>query len=94
MSELILTDDEKAAISWLDMTDDALGKLVRNVCIELPKMLQDESEIKKIWIASAAMTICNMAADSNSEKTTFTFNGLKLKDKEQGDWKILIKKLK
>ena len=95
MAKLELTEQEKAAISWLDMDDDALGKLVRKTCLKLPELMaKDETDMGKIWVTSCGMLMCNMAADANSTKTTFEFNGLSLAGKERGDWQITIKRIK
>lgn len=95
MAELKLTEEENAAISWLDMSDDALGKLVRKTCVQLPDLMKkNETEMGKIWVTTCGMLLCNMAAEANSATTTFTYNGLTLKDKNQGDWKVTIKRVK
>lgn len=95
MAKLELTEQEKAAISWLDMSDDALGKLVRKTCLQLPELMaKDETDMGKIWVTSCGMLLCNMAADANSTKTTFTFSGLSLADKNRGDWQVIIKRTK
>jgi hypothetical protein len=94
MAKLELTKQEKAAISWLDLDDDALGKLVRRTCLELPKLMaKGETEMGKIWVTSCAILMCNMAADANATEANFDLKGITLADKERGDWQITIKRI-
>ena len=95
MAKLELTEQEKAAISWLEMSDEAVGMLVRKTCLELPALMaRDETEMGKIWVTTCAMMLCNFAADANSMKSTFKFEGLTLADKQRGDWQVVIKRVK
>ena len=88
MAELILTQQEKEAISWLDLGDEALGKLCRSACLTMPKILEDTEDSKRIWAVNAAMLLCNVACDANSEHTTFEFSGLTHGNKSNGDWRV------
>lgn len=96
MAELILTDEEKAAISWLDMDDDTLGKLCRKACLVIMKKEKSEDDPddrKPVWAASAGMLLCGVADDANATTATFQFNGLTNSDKERGNWRVTVEKL-
>lgn len=96
MAELILTDEEKAAISWLDLGDDALGKLCRKACLVImrkDKSLDDPDDRKPIWAASAGMLLCSVCDDANATNSTFDFEGLTSGDKERGNWRVTVEKL-
>lgn len=96
MAELILTDEEKAAISWLDLDDDALGKVCRKACLILmnkEKSEDDPDDRKPVWAASAGMLLCGVADDANVATVTFTFDGLTNGEKEHGNWRVTVEKL-
>ena len=96
MAQLILTDEEKAALSWLDMDDDALGKLCRKACLVILQKEKSEDnpdDRKSVWAASAGMMLCGVADDANATTATFHFDGLTHGDKERGNWRVTVEKL-
>ena len=96
MAELILTEEEKAAVSWLDLSDDALGKLCRKICLVMPncrKNAKDPEDMKPTWVASAGMLLCGAADDANATTLKLDFEGLTHGDKERGNWRVTIEKL-
>lgn len=93
MAELILTAEEKAALTWLDISDDALGKLVKKTCLAIQEVPDDATGMKKVWSMTCAMLLCNLCAEANSEVSTFTVNGLTDGDKQNGDWKVTIEQI-
>jgi hypothetical protein len=96
MAELILSDEEKAAVSWLDISDDALGKLCRKACLVIMKKEKsdtDPTEGKPVMAASAGMLLCGVADDMNATTATFQFDGLTNGEKERGNWRVSVEKL-
>lgn len=101
MAELILTDEEKAAISWLDLSDDALGKVCRKACLVIMKKEKsddDPDDRKPVWAASAGMLLCGAVDDANATSATFKFEGLtyrhgEIVEKVRGDWLVTVEKL-
>jgi hypothetical protein len=94
MAEIILTEQEKAALSWLDLSDDALGKLCRKACLILMEKTADNPDDRKtVWASSAGMFLCGLVDDANADTGTFLFEGLTNGEKERGNWKVTIEKL-
>lgn len=90
--ELILTDEEKAAHSWLELDDESLGKMIKATAVKYAST--PDGEIDHMHKMTCAMILCNMAADVNSTTSTFTLNGLTKKGEPQGDWKVTVKRVK
>lgn len=42
MAELILTEEEIAAKTWLDVSDDALGKVTRKLIMDMPEICRKD----------------------------------------------------
>lgn len=95
MAKLILTEEEKAALSWLDMDDDALGKLCRKACLVIPQYRDEENpdDRKPVWAASAGMLLCGVCDDAGATSATFDFEGLTHGNKERGNWRVTVEKL-
>lgn len=89
--ELILTEAEKKAATWLELDDESVGKLVKATAL---KIAEKGGEEGKIWSWSAALILCSMASDSNCDTFTQTIEGLTSKGKSCGDWEIRIRKVK
>ena len=41
MAELILTEEEKAAATWLELPDETVGKLVKKIAADLPRLAKE-----------------------------------------------------
>lgn len=87
--ELILTESEKAAATWLELDDESVGKLVKATMFKI-KQFSDESE--KIYLWSAALMLCSAVAETNAGKYEQTIEGLTVHDKPYGNWKLIITK--
>ena len=87
--KLILTEAEKKAATWAELDDDSLGKVVKAMMFKI-KTASDEQG--KIFLLSAAMMLCSVAAEANAEKLTQTIEGLTVKGQSFGNWKVTIKK--
>jgi hypothetical protein len=91
MSQLILTEKEKAAATWLELPDATVGQLVKHTAI---KILEADDEMGRVGYMSAALILTGMAGKANSATTTFTLKGTTFQDEPTGDWQITIKRLK
>ena len=93
MAQLILTDEEKAAKNWLDVSDDCLGKVCRKTMLMLPNVCKLDAEGKSgVWFMSCLNVLIGLAHDSNSETTELKVTGFTEENKECGDWKVTIKR--
>lgn len=90
MAEIILTEEEKSAVTWAELDDDSLGKVVKAGIFSIKKIAKEQD---KMFFMAAAIILCSIAADSNADKLTQTLEGLKNNGQPLGDWKITIKKL-
>ncbi|MCW7556451.1 hypothetical protein NX722_28600 [Endozoicomonas gorgoniicola] len=86
MAELVLTEKEKADPTYLDWSDEALGKLVKRTAIKM----QDEFGQDAAHITCGAHLLISLAEKSNSAETTLTFKGVSHAGEPKGDWKIVI----
>ena len=97
MAELILSDEEKQAISWFDVSDDTLVNILHKIALRILTYLKPgganaqpstEDEIKSFWLTTAAFIMVNHVIDNNSNGITFTLDGMTLRDEQLGDWVI------
>jgi len=90
MAELILTEEEKAAATWLELSDDAVGKLTKKVVLDIVKIGNEQG---RVWTMSAALILIGHAADMNATTSTITINGFTHGAERLGDWEVTVKKL-
>lgn len=88
MAELILTEAEKAANTWLELDDATVGKLVKKTALGLKNHSEERG---KVWYVSAVMLLLGMVADSNAEEFSTTINGFSDPAGYRGDFEINIK---
>ena len=88
--ELILTEAEKKANTWLELDDESVGKVVKSVAL---KLAQYSEETAKIALFSAAILIIGKVNDTNAETFTQTIEGLTAKGQSIGNWNLTVKKL-
>lgn len=86
MAELILTESEKKAASYLDWPDADLGKLVRSIAINL------KSEQESIQAASLALLLAGFVSESGAAKGVFNLTEITHKEKALGSWTITVEK--
>lgn len=89
MAELITTPEEKAAGSYLEWEDEALGKLVKMIGL----ILMDDKGKDSAWITMAAHLLVDFSTQTNSTETTVNVSGCTKNGKEIGNWKITIEKI-
>lgn len=85
MAELILTDEEKAQKSYLEWSDEAVGRAVKNTMCVIDDY---ESENKIIEYSSAALLLVSRATDINADECNIKISGVTCRGREIGDWEI------
>ena len=86
MAELVLTEAEKAAATWAELDDEALGRVVKAEMFRLKELA--DYDHKLIALAAATM-LCSIAAEANADKLAVTLEGLRREDKSLGDWEVM-----
>jgi len=89
MAELVLTEQEKKDASYLNWSDESLGKLVKMI----GALINDDYGKESAWITMAAHLLIDFSKKTNSTDTTVTVNGCTNDGEEIGDWKINIKRM-
>lgn len=90
MAELVLTEAEKAAKTWLELDDATVGKLVKSTTL---KICDHSDEFGRIAFISAAILLCGGAAQANATNLVQEIKGLTLKGVDFGDWTITIRRV-
>lgn len=90
MAKLILTDEEKAAASFLDWDDDALGKAVKNIAL----IFNDDRGEDTLKHLGAAYFMIARCIDLNAEKGKVNIEGLTQDGESLGDWEVEVRKCK
>lgn len=97
MAELILTEQEKADLSYLDWSDEALGKLVRKCALEIKnselykKIEENDTDLDEVWIGSALVALVGLLRQHGiSEYDTFVEDHRSEGCVESINWKIRI----
>lgn len=90
MAELILTDEEKAARSWLDLDDASLGRLVKRTALKIIE--HDEADRQRVWTMTAAIILMGAAQDTNADNLKISLGGLTQKGQAVGDWEVIVRK--
>ena len=91
MAKLILTKKEKKAVTWCELEDESLGRVIKSIMFTI-KQSSEESE--RLYLLSAAMMLCSATAEANADTASFTVEGLKNKTNDFGNWKVVIKRVK
>lgn len=91
MAELITTQAEKAAASYLDWDDAALGRFVKYAMLAFKK---SASEIDRVLTASAALHLVHSCVDIKAAEFEGKLEGVTINNgTEVGDWEIKVRKL-
>lgn len=90
MSQLILTEAEKAAATFLELSDETVGQLTKHTAL---KFLEADQEKEHIGIMSACLIITGFLGDANAETTTIELNGTTAHGMPTGDWKITVERV-
>ncbi len=89
MAELILTEKEKEDASYLDWSNESLGKLVKKI----GSLIFDDYGKDAAWMTMAAHLLVDLSRKTNSTDTTVTVTGCTNDKVKIGDWIINIKRL-
>jgi hypothetical protein len=89
MAELILTDEEQQLDTYLDLSDDALGKLTRATAIDL----SDANGWRSIGMTAAGRILIVLAHEMNAARIAFSMEGVTIKGEDLGNWTVEIKKV-
>jgi len=90
MSQLIFTEEEKAAATFLELSDETVGQLVKHTAL---KFLEADKEKERLGIMSACLIITGFVGDANAETTTIDLNGTTAHGRNAGDWKITVERV-
>jgi len=90
MAELILTDEEKAAATWLELDNATIGKLVKKTALGLQAHSGEQGQV---WWFSAAMLLIGMASDSNADRFTQEIRGFTREGVPCGDWRVSVDRI-
>lgn len=91
--ELILTQEENDASSYLDMDDASLGRYTKYLAKVLEDLKDDADGFHKVTAASAGLLMVSACFDANADKLSLTLTGHSHKGIETGDWKITVEKI-
>ena len=91
MAELILSEEDRAAARWLQMSDESVGRLVKYTQVAI---LADEDEQKRVWWWSAMLLLVSLAHEANSDTSTFQIDGITQENGEVpiGDWEVVVRR--
>lgn len=90
MAELLLTDEEKEALNYLDWSNEALGKFVRYLFLQFRAF---ESEKDAIPGSAAMHYLISLCLKVNAAELTINMSGLTIGSKQEGDWELVLRKV-
>jgi len=88
MAELILTEQEKKDSSFLDWSDESLGKAVKKLAL----LIKDEKGKDASYGVACATFLACQASDMNADTAEFSLEGVTDSGEERGDWIITVQK--
>lgn len=91
MAQLILTDEEKAAATWMELDDATVGKVVKKTALGLIDMSNEQG---RVWWFAAAMLMCGMASDANADEFSQELLGFSYGDTDCGDWLVTVQRIR
>jgi hypothetical protein len=102
LAELILTDEEKAAVNWIDLDDASIGKVVKSIAFKLEAHPRAHSSVitgaapddDAISWAGVCMLLIGSCVERNADKFSSEIHGMTHKDEKWGDWKVTVERLK
>ena len=87
MTELIMTEEERAAALWSDLDDASLGRLLKRHIIAIQTA---SKQLEKTSILAAALILCCETAAQGSVRGEFELEGVTEGDREFGDWVVTV----
>ncbi len=89
MAELVLTEEEKKMKTYLEWSNETLGKLVKTIGL----LIKDDYGKDSAWMTMAAHLLVDLSRKTNSTDTTIKVEGCTNEGLAIGDWEINIKRL-
>lgn len=89
MVELVMTDEEKTK-NWDALSDADMATMARYFLIKYNEFHKSDGGSEPMIYAAAALTLVTSAVKTNSETLTITIENVTMKDKEIGDWEIVV----
>lgn len=90
MAELILTDEEKAAALWTDLSDEAVGKVVK---ARMAAIADVAKQSERMTTYAAALLLACSAAEVNAGKLTCNLEGVTHQSgRDFGDWEVTVER--
>lgn len=90
MADLILTDEEKAAALWTDLSDEALGRAVK---ARIARIADAATQSERMTTYAAALLLACSAAEMNAQKMTWNLEGVTQSGREFGDWVVRVERI-
>lgn len=90
MAELITTEEERECKSYLEWSDEALGKLVKKLAVNVYGNSQKDHSAA--FTAALGYIACDIAR-TGVPVTEILIKGVTERDKAFGDWKITIERI-
>lgn len=93
MAELILTPEEKAANTWLELDDAVVGRLVKYTATQFKSTTERSAEQAGVWWWSAALLLVGLAVDANADSFVQTLHAYQRNGEALGDFRITIERV-
>lgn len=90
MAELILNEEERAALTWLELPDETVGKLTKAIACGLHQVAKER---EKITAAAIALMLTGFAFDSNADNLVLGLEGTTFQNKPTGDWRVTVERI-
>lgn len=94
MAELILTQEEKDTIEFLDFGDADLGRFVKYNALKIKKHLNLSSSEAALKAVTLALVMLEWPLESNASEMELETVDCTYKGRHLGDWKISFVKTK
>lgn len=91
MAQLILTEEEKAALTWAELPDAAVGAATKRV---MSAILTVAHDLEKLEIAAVAQHLIHQCIKVNAAKGKWTLEGISFGDEQLGDWRVIVERIK
>lgn len=88
MAELVLSKEEKESASYLEWSDEALGRLVKTLALKI----SDNRGVGAAAYTSCAVMLACMVAEQNKDSLVMQLGGVEDEGRNVGDWEIIIRR--
>lgn len=89
MAELVITDEERDAASYLSWSDEAIGK----ACKQVAEILRDGSGELSLKATGASVFLIAVCDAVKSDRSVLECRGAFQGEKEFGDWRITVERI-